>query len=307
MEIDAVYTWVDPEDHKWLKQKGEYKNDDTIERLPPKTVDNSELYYSLLSLIKFAPWIRKIWIVCQRPQTPPFLHTLSLDVQVVFHDEIFPDVSVLPCFNSYAIECCLHRIHGLAEHFIYFNDDMMLGSHVDPDLFFDKWGSPKVYIESEWNPTFEASIVENPNDIPYSASCKLVRRILNDKYGYDSSRGRIIHEATAITKTCMVIAERTFSKEWDKCVNERFRQGDDIIPFPLALFNGVEINLCHKGIPNPSYVWTTLTKNLRDNHRLFRTLMKKRPKLLCINDVNPSYPKEIIFHYFGCLDVYFDQ
>jgi len=308
MDIDVVYTWVDPNDKQWVKQRNEYKEgaEEAVERLPLTNIDgNSELYYSLLSLTKYAPWIRKVWIVCQRPQRPSFLNEFDLNVDVVFHDEIFPDPSVLPTFNSYAIECCLHRIPGLAEQFIYFNDDMMFGAPVEPNLFFDKWGSPKVYIESEWNPKFQAAIRENDSGIPYTASCKLIRRLLNEKYDYDSSRGRIIHQATALTRTCMIVAERTFSTLWNKCVGARFRRGDDIIPVPLAVLNGVEINLCVKGLRNPSYLWTPLSKVLKDNHAMFQKLSKSRPKFICINDVNPSFPSEIIFHYFGCLDVYF--
>ena len=303
--VDAVYTWVDPLDQEWLKQKSEYKHEEAVERLPPSSnSDESELYYSLLSLIKFAPWLRKVWIVCQRPQTPPFLSRLPLDIQVVFHDEIFPDASVLPSFNSYAIECCLHKVRGLAEHFIYFNDDMMLGSATSPSLFFDEQNgirTPKVYIESEWNPKFEASILTKSSDIPYTASCKRIRRILNAKYGYDASRGRIIHEATALTKTCMREAEHTFPEEWSKCIRERFRHGDDIIPLPLALLNGVETGICSKGHPNPLYMWTTLSTNLEHNHRLFQRIARQKPALICINDVNPTYSKEVIYHYFGCL------
>jgi hypothetical protein len=33
----------------------------------------------------------------------------------------------LPTFSSPAIEANLHRIAGLSEHFLYFNDDVFLG------------------------------------------------------------------------------------------------------------------------------------------------------------------------------------
>jgi hypothetical protein len=42
---------------------------------------------------------------------------------VIHHDEIFPDTQHLPTFNSYAIECHLHRIPHLSERFLAFNDD----------------------------------------------------------------------------------------------------------------------------------------------------------------------------------------
>jgi hypothetical protein len=42
----------------------------------------------------------------------------------------------LPTFNSLAIETMLWRIEGLADRFLYFNDDMMLVGPVEPTDFF---------------------------------------------------------------------------------------------------------------------------------------------------------------------------
>ena len=42
----------------------------------------------------------------------------------------------LPTFNSAAIELNLHRIEGLSENFVFFNDDMYLIQDVKPDDFF---------------------------------------------------------------------------------------------------------------------------------------------------------------------------
>ena len=42
----------------------------------------------------------------------------------------------LPTFNANTIELNLHRIEGLAEQFVYFNDDMFITDHVKPEDFF---------------------------------------------------------------------------------------------------------------------------------------------------------------------------
>ena len=42
----------------------------------------------------------------------------------------------MPTFNSLAIETMLWRIEGLADRFLYFNDDMMLVGPVEPTDFF---------------------------------------------------------------------------------------------------------------------------------------------------------------------------
>ena len=41
----------------------------------------------------------------------------------------------LPSYNSSAIELNIHRIRGLSEHFIYFNDDMFKIKDTQPSDF----------------------------------------------------------------------------------------------------------------------------------------------------------------------------
>ena len=43
---------------------------------------------------------------------------------------------ILPTFNSHAIELHMHKIKGLSEHFVYFNDDMILNAPVAPEYYF---------------------------------------------------------------------------------------------------------------------------------------------------------------------------
>ena len=72
-EIDAVYTWVNGSDPVWLKEMLFYKSQldskrsdlsDSVDSFSQSRFrDNDELRYSLRSIEKFAPWIRKIFIV----------------------------------------------------------------------------------------------------------------------------------------------------------------------------------------------------------------------------------------------------
>ncbi|OEH45291.1 Capsular polysaccharide phosphotransferase cps12A [Legionella parisiensis] len=63
--IDAVYTWVNCNDPQWVEEFNRYKNisnlSDSIHSA--RFRDYGELFYSLLSLEKFAPWIEKIFII----------------------------------------------------------------------------------------------------------------------------------------------------------------------------------------------------------------------------------------------------
>jgi hypothetical protein len=70
-----------------------------------------------------APWVRTIYIVTAS-QVPIWLNTSHSRVRIVDHKDLFPEPATqLPTFNSLAIESVLHRIPGLSEYFLYFNND----------------------------------------------------------------------------------------------------------------------------------------------------------------------------------------
>lgn len=69
-------------------------------------------------------------------QIPEWLDIHHPKVTLITHDMIFPDTSVLPTFSSSSIEMNLHRIPGLSDYFIYFNDDVFLGQPVFPYDFY---------------------------------------------------------------------------------------------------------------------------------------------------------------------------
>lgn len=107
--------------------------------------DNEELRYSLRSLEKHAPWIRKIFLVTNG-QIPYWLNLDHPRLTIITHQEIFTNMSHLPTFSSPAIESHIHRIPGLSEHFLYLNDDVMLGSEVWPEDFYSPASGYKVYL-----------------------------------------------------------------------------------------------------------------------------------------------------------------
>lgn len=153
--IDAVYTWVNGSDPIWFAEmqryKTQYRKEHNITDVEEDASislnrfrDNDELKYdldplfhfrySLRSLEKNAPWIHHIYIVTNG-QIPSWLDTSNPKVTIVTHKEIFTNPKALPTFSSPSIEMNLHHIHGLSDYFIYFNDDVFLGSPVLPADF----------------------------------------------------------------------------------------------------------------------------------------------------------------------------
>eukprot|EP00794_Sanderia_malayensis_P020317 gene20317-22316_t len=107
--------------------------------------DNDELKYSLRSVDKYAPWIRKIFIVTNG-QIPSWLNLDHPRIKIITHEELFLNKSHLPTYSSPAIEAHIHRIPGLSKKFIYMNDDVFFGDYIWPDDFYTHAKGQKVYL-----------------------------------------------------------------------------------------------------------------------------------------------------------------
>lgn len=149
MEIDLVYLWVDGGDPAWQAKKraatGESRPQESETDGKARYANHDELRYALRSAERFAPWIRKIFIVTD-DQIPAWLDTSNPRVEVVDHRAIFPP-GVSPCFNSSVIEYFLYKIPGLAPRFLFANDDMFFGGPVSPDFFFGSDGYPVLRLK----------------------------------------------------------------------------------------------------------------------------------------------------------------
>ena len=152
--IDIVYTWVDGSDPRWLARKQERINNlitaggqaPSKQAIAPARFSQSdELRFSMRSIARYAPWVRKIFVVTDR-QVPDWLAIDHPKVVVVDHSEIFDNAGDLPTFNSMAIGLALPNIKNLAEHFLYLNDDVFLGARVREGTFFERDGRPICFV-----------------------------------------------------------------------------------------------------------------------------------------------------------------
>lgn len=139
--IDVVVLWVDGNDLEWQKEKAKYSNK-TFSELSADICRFREwgtFKYWFRAIEKNIPWIRKVHLVTCG-QIPDFIDTKCEKLNLVKHSDFIP-AKWLPTFSSRAIEVNLHRIDGLAEKFIYFNDDMYIMAPMKLDDFFYK-GQP---------------------------------------------------------------------------------------------------------------------------------------------------------------------
>lgn len=157
-EIDAVVTWVDGTDPRiaQLMQDSIRRGyADSPTRVPSslgvqRFRDNGEVEFCIRGIRKMMPWIGNIYLVTAS-QVPAFLRDSSargLGVTIVDHRTIFRELErALPTFNSLTIESALHRIPGVADQFIYFNDDLIPIAPSYPEDFFS---NGKAVLRGKW-------------------------------------------------------------------------------------------------------------------------------------------------------------
>lgn len=119
--IDLVLPWVDGSDPEWQAEKAVYcaaGGDARINRYR----DWDNLQYVFRGIGKYLPWVRTVHFVTWG-HLPTWLNTDCPKLHIVNHRDYIP-AEYLPVFSSHPIELNLHRIEGLAEQFIYVNDDM---------------------------------------------------------------------------------------------------------------------------------------------------------------------------------------
>ncbi|WP_443072964.1 stealth family protein [Streptomyces sp. S465] len=222
--IDVVYTWVDGSDPQWQRRRAALADGGYHAEAAntARYANRDELRYSLRSLYLYAPWVRHIYLVTDR-QVPDWLATSHPGVTVVDHHDIFDDPSVLPTFNSHAIETRLHHIDGLAEHFLYFNDDVFLGSPVIPQDFFLANGVSKFFPSRALIPLTPVG----PGDVPVSAAGKNNRTLLEGRFGTAVTQ-KMKHTPHALRTSVLAEIEREFPEAVRATTASRVRSASDI-------------------------------------------------------------------------------
>lgn len=135
-KIDFVLIWVDGSDPKWLEEKAKYSdNPESILSGANRYRDWGLMKYWFRGVEKFAPWVNNIYfITCGH--YPQWLNLNNPKLRLIKHEDYIPK-EYLPTFNSDAIEMNFHRLEGLSEKFLYFNDDMFIINYTKKEDFFE--------------------------------------------------------------------------------------------------------------------------------------------------------------------------
>ncbi|MBI9072011.1 MAG: Stealth CR1 domain-containing protein [Melioribacteraceae bacterium] len=245
MKIDIVYTWVNGSDADWNKKRietaGRLGNVLPEANNNARFMDNDELKFSLRSIYKYAPWVNNIFIITDN-QKPDWLNISHPKINIIDHKEIFSNPDWLPSFSARGIESQIHHIKKLSEHFIYFNDDMFLGSESKPEHFFTSKGKPYIFVsESIPIPKKKAFDIskrskDKLNEHQYAIvnSRSLIKEKFNKPVYYN-----IRHGSKPILKSALAELENVFNNELVKTAKNNFRTKDDILMIHLFSFYAI--------------------------------------------------------------------
>lgn len=225
-DIDAVYLWVDDSDPKWQERKAAFAKTPVVPgaNVASRFRQFGELQASIALLAKNAPFIRRVHIVTDN-QTPDLsaLKELPFEVKVVFHTEFMPK-ECLPTYSSRALSANLHRIPGIAERFLYINDDTFVAAASAPSTWFTDSGVRLRYSKTALPE--RARLVKN--EVVYNARWATVD--LAATKGWAQIPGQPEHGAHPILRSLMEELWKTFPKELDSVSREKFRTPSGILP-----------------------------------------------------------------------------
>ena len=222
--IDIVYTWVDGADPDWQRAFRDTaaamgRSIDEAALDPARYHSRDELKYSLRSVWAYCGWVRQIWIVTAG-QCPGWLGE-DPRIRIVDHVEILP-ASALPTFNSHAIEAALHHIDGLAEQFVYFNDDMLVARSLRPETFFTANGLPQLFQSRARPPG-----VEDEHTLAVDTGALRGRELLHKNFGRVVT-AKPYHSPYPLSRSAMYEIEERFAEVVRPTQHSRFRAASDL-------------------------------------------------------------------------------
>lgn len=302
-EIDFVMTWVDGADPAWRKEKAGYapsaQNDDREERYR----DWDLLRYWFRGVEAFAPWVRKIHFITWG-HLPPWLNTEHKKLHVVRHEDYIPK-EFLPVFNSNVLEIYMHRIQGLSEHFVYFNDDMFLIRDAEKKLFFHN-GKPCDMLAFQ-------PVVANPKNpvmsYLYLNNSLVLCRHFKKREAVKKQPGNYFHigypplyffynflemafplfTGFYTAHGPMPFCKSTFRELWEKeeavlleTSAHRFRNDRDVTPYLFREWQKLSGNFHPRNICRDLAYFNVDN----ENQKLKNTIKRQAAPILCINDAN---------------------
>lgn len=303
--IDFVVTWVDGNDPVWQVEKAKYSPNKNADNRNVRFRDWDNMQYWFRAVEKFAPWVNKIHFVTYG-HLPKWLNTENPKLNIAKHSDFIPQ-QYLPTFSSQPIELNLHRIKGLAERFVYFNDDMFLLKPVKKELFFAGEGG----LPTDFAITSTISTTTKEDMMPFiKLNCvtilnshfdkkkqmkKHFNKWINLAYGWNALRNLIFygqHRFKGFANNHLAFSflkseyEDIWEKEYeslDDTSSHKFRSKLDLDNWLIRYWQLTRGNFYPIGRHTKGKVYE-IYNGIEQNQELFKIIENQSMPMICIND-----------------------
>lgn len=237
---------------------------------------------------------------------PKWLNINNPKLNIAKHSDFIPQ-KYLPTFSSRTIEFNLHRIKGLAERFVYFNDDMFLLKPVKRELFF----AGKDCLPTDFAITSTLSVTDKKDTVQYAKFNNIVilnshfdkkeqmkknlDKWINLEYGWNSLRNLIFmgehhfkafannHLAFSYLKTEIEDLWNVEFEELDNTCKHRFRSRDDVNQWLIRYWHLAKGKFVPIGRYKKGKVYE-IYNGVEQNQELFKIIEDQAMPMICIND-----------------------
>lgn len=273
--IDFVWSFCTPLNNLAQKDYPAKNINDPNKVLVLKCHAVEDLKYSIRSAHQYMSWYANIvLILSDKDELPGYMKKAARNMRIVRHSEFVPK-EFLPTFNSNVFESYIHKIPGLSEHFVYFNDDTYVCKPTPYTHFFTKSGKPiNRHAQGAPNHSLEPH--------PYMF-VKMMQNAIR-KYGMQNTRYQ--HQVQPFTKSILHHYESKYAKELKKQSRNKYR-----VP---TNFNLLRFSTCFSSTEGLAIKQETNNENdlFMESGEVTYVLpfsIKHPPRFLCINNSRPHH------------------
>lgn len=298
-KIDFVLPWVDGNDPLWRNRFAEYadKNGDSRNI---RFRDWELLRYWFRGVEKYASWFRNVYFITSG-ELPEWLNLDNPKLRWIKHKDYIPE-KYLPTFSANTIEMNLHRLEGLSEYFVYFNDDTFVTCPIKESLFFYK-DLPCDMAVMTAKPTSGGIIHMAINDLnvidAHFNKHKAIKSNLNKWFSLKYGKGLISNlllypwiEFSGFLDPHLPNAflKSTLNKIWeaepvllDKTCISKFRTSDDVNQWLIRYWQLAEGNFYPMNKLRDSFCTDITDSNMTS---ICKAIVEQKYDMVCLNDSN---------------------
>lgn len=297
--IDIVVPWVDGSDPEWEAERSQYRPVIKSDTSSSRFREWGLFQYWFRGIEKYAPWVRKVHLITWG-HLPEWLNTSHPKLNIVNHKDYIPE-EYLPTYSSHVIELNMHRIPDLAEHFIYFNDDVYLTAPTTPEDFFVNglptdaaiMGVVRIVDNFSYLPYITLNMLGciNMKFSKYEAVKNNFFKWFNPKYGKKLLYNLYLLPGNVVSgfknfHTCIPYCKKTLEEVWEAFPEElehtcknRFRSREDVNQYFFRYWRLMKGEFT-PAKPNSAY----LTIGSDDAEDIRKALIDTKRKVVCVND-----------------------